>query len=574
MTYRERYEQWLRDFADDPATVAELQAIAGDEKEIEDRFYTELSFGTAGMRGVLGAGTNRMNLQNVRRATKGFADYINAGDPSYRTRGVVIAYDSRRMSPQFARAAALVLCHEGIHVYLFDELRPVPILSYAVRHLHAVAGIVITASHNPPQYNGYKVYWEDGAQMPPEYADQVLARIRACTYQDAREMDEAEARAAGLLSIIGNREVDDDYIAQVKTLSVQPELMRRAGGDLKIVYTPLHGSGNKPVRRILQEIGIRNVLVVKEQELPDPNFSTIKVPNPEDPAAFKLAMELADREGADCIFGTDPDCDRVGIAVKDGQGRYYLMTGNQIGCVLLYYILKSRKELGTLPANGAVVKSVVSTELARRIADSYGLTTFDTLTGFKFIAEKIQQFEDTGAHTFVFGFEESYGFLSSTFVRDKDGVNASLLIAEAAVWAKTQGKTLYDILMEIYRTYGAYVEKVVSVTLPGKDGLQRMQQIMASLRAQPPRELASLRVLAVRDYLTRERTDAQGGRTALDLPRSDVLYFELEGGAWVCIRPSGTEPKIKLYVNTNAAEMDGAKALNDALRAASEALMK
>ena len=574
MTYRERYEQWLRDFADDPATVAELQAIAGDEKEIEDRFYTELSFGTAGMRGVLGAGTNRMNLQNVRRATKGFADYINAGDPSYRTRGVVIAYDSRRMSPQFARAAALVLCHEGIHVYLFDELRPVPILSYAVRHLHAVAGIVITASHNPPQYNGYKVYWEDGAQMPPEYADQVLARIRACTYQDAREMDEAEARAAGLLSIIGNREVDDDYIAQVKTLSVQPELMRRAGGDLKIVYTPLHGSGNKPVRRILQEIGIRNVLVVKEQELPDPNFSTIKVPNPEDPAAFKLAMELADREGADCIFGTDPDCDRVGIAVKDGQGRYYLMTGNQIGCVLLYYILKSRKELGTLPANGAVVKSVVSTELARRIADSYGLTTFDTLTGFKFIAEKIQQFEDTGAHTFVFGFEESYGFLSSTFVRDKDGVNASLLIAEATVWAKTQGKTLYDILMEIYRTYGAYVEKVVSVTLPGKDGLQRMQQIMASLRAQPPRELASLRVLAVRDYLTRERTDAQGGRTALDLPRSDVLYFELEGGAWVCIRPSGTEPKIKLYVNTNAAEMDGAQALNDALRAASEALMK
>ena len=574
MTYRERYEQWLRDFADDPATVAELQAIAGDEKEIEDRFYTELSFGTAGMRGVLGAGTNRMNLQNVRRATKGFADYINAGDPSYRTRGVVIAYDSRRMSPQFARAAALVLCHEGIHVYLFDELRPVPILSYAVRHLHAVAGIVITASHNPPQYNGYKVYWEDGAQMPPEYADQVLARIRACTYQDAREMDEAEARAAGLLSIIGNREVDDDYIAQVKTLSVQPELMKRAGGDLKIVYTPLHGSGNKPVRRILQEIGIRNVLVVKEQELPDPNFSTIKVPNPEDPAAFKLAMELADREGADCIFGTDPDCDRVGIAVKDGQGRYYLMTGNQIGCVLLYYILKSRKELGTLPANGAVVKSVVSTELARRIADSYGLTTFDTLTGFKFIAEKIQQFEDTGAHTFVFGFEESYGFLSSTFVRDKDGVNASLLIAEAAVWAKTQGKTLYDILMEIYRTYGAYVEKVVSVTLPGKDGLQRMQQIMASLRAQPPMELASLRVLAVRDYLTRERTDAQGGRTALDLPRSDVLYFELEGGAWVCIRPSGTEPKIKLYVNTNAAEMDGAQALNDALRAASEALMK
>ncbi len=574
MTYKETYEKWLRDFADDPATLQELKAIAGDEKEIEDRFYTELSFGTAGMRGVLGAGTNRMNLQNVRRATKGFADYINAGDPPYPKRGVVIAYDSRRMSPEFAKAAALVLCREGIHVYLFDELRPVPVLSYAVRHLHAVAGIVITASHNPPQYNGYKVYWEDGAQMPPEYADQVLSRIRACTYQDAVEMDEEEARAAGLLQIIGNREVDDDYIAQVKTLSVQPELMKKAGKELKIVYTPLHGSGNKPVRRILSEIGIENVLVVKEQELPDPNFSTIRVPNPEDPAAFKLAMELADREGADCIFGTDPDCDRVGIAVKDTEGKYYLMTGNQIGCVLLYYILKSRRTLGTLPKNGAVVKSVVSTELARKIAESYGLTTFDTLTGFKFIAEKIQQFEDTGAYTFVFGFEESYGFLSSTFVRDKDGVNASLLIAEAAAWAKTQGKTLYDILLEIYATYGAYVEKVVSVTLPGKDGVAKMQAIMKGLRMSPPSGLAGLKVLGVRDYLCSERTDAKGNRSRLDLPKSDVLYFELEGGAWVCIRPSGTEPKIKLYVNTNAKDMEEAQELNAKLREASEALMK
>ena len=304
MTYREAYETWLKEFADDRATVDELKAIAGDEKEIEDRFYTELSFGTAGMRGVLGAGTNRMNLYNVRRATKGFADYINSQNPEYRQRGVVIAYDSRRMSPEFAKASALVLCHEGIHVYLFDELRPVPILSYAVRHLHAIAGIVITASHNPPQYNGYKVYWEDGAQMPPEYADQVLARIRANRYEDAVEMDEAEAKAKGLLQIIGSKEVDDDYIAQVKTLSVQPELMKTAGKALKIVYTPLHGSGNKPVRRILKEIGIENVYVVKEQELPDPNFSTVKVPNPEDPAAFTLAMKLADEVGADCIFGT------------------------------------------------------------------------------------------------------------------------------------------------------------------------------------------------------------------------------------------------------------------------------
>ena len=573
MNYREEYEKWLREFADDEQTVNELRAIAGDEKEIEDRFYTELSFGTAGMRGVLGAGTNRMNLYNVKRATKGFSDYINQGDPEYKKRGVVIAYDSRRMSPEFAKASALVLAHEGIRAFLFDELRPVPILSYAVRHLHAIAGIVITASHNPPQYNGYKVYWEDGAQMPPEYADQVLACIRANRYQDAVEMDEEEAKAAGLLKIIGHAEVDDDYIAQERTLSVQPELMKKAGKELKIVYTPIHGSGNKPVRRILKEIGIENVYVVKEQELPDPNFTTVRVPNPEDPAAFTLAMKLADEVGADCIFGTDPDCDRVGIAVKDDEGKYYLMTGNQIGSTLLYYILKSRQALGTLPANGAVVKSVVSTELARKIAESFGLVCFDTLTGFKWIANKIQQFEDTGDHTFIFGFEESYGFLSSTFVRDKDGVNASLLIAEAAAWAKTQGKTLYDILQEIYKTYGYYVEKVVSVTLPGKDGVAKMQEIMKHLRQEPPKELAGKKVLAVRDYLVGKRTAMDGTVTPADLPKSDVLYFELEGGAWVCIRPSGTEPKIKLYVNTNAKEADVSAKENEALVEASKAIM-
>ena len=565
MGYREEYQKWLEAFAADKETVSELLSIKDDEKEIEDRFYTELAFGTAGMRGVLGAGTNRMNLYNVRRATKGFADYINAGDPSYRTRGVVIAYDSRRMSPEFAKSAALVLAHEGIRAYLFDELRPVPVLSYAVRHLHAIAGIVITASHNPPQYNGYKVYWEDGAQMPPEYADQVLAMIRSNQYQDAVEMDEQEALKAGLLRIIGNAEVDDDYIAQERTLSVQPELMKKAGKELKIVYTPLHGSGNKPVRRILREIGIENVFVVKEQELPDPNFSTVRVPNPEDPAAFTLAMKLADEVGADCIFGTDPDCDRVGIAVKDDKGQYYLMTGNQIGSTLLYYILKSREALGTLPADGAVCKSVVSTELARKIAESFGLVCFDTLTGFKWIANKIQQFEENKDHTFIFGFEESYGFLSSTFVRDKDGVNASLLIAEAAAWAKTQNKTLYDILQEIYKTYGYYVEKVVSVTLPGKDGVAKMQEIMRNLRANPPKTLAGKSVLATRDYLAGTRTDQAGDVTPAGLPKSDVLYFELEGGNWVCIRPSGTEPKIKLYVNTNADNEAVSHALNDSL---------
>ncbi|MCR4706415.1 MAG: phospho-sugar mutase [Clostridiales bacterium] len=573
MGYLEEYKKWLQEFANDNETVKQLKAIADNLKEIEDRFYTELAFGTAGMRGVLGAGTNRMNIYNVRRATKGFADYINEGDPSYRERGVVIAYDSRRMSAEFAKSAALVLAHEGIRAFLFDELRPVPILSYAVRHLHAIAGIVITASHNPPQYNGYKVYWEDGAQMPPEYADKVLEKIRANKYEDAVEMDEQAAKDAGLLKIIGHAEVDDDYIKEERTLSVQPELMQKAGKELKIVYTPLHGSGNKPVRRILKEIGIENVYVVKEQELPDPNFSTVKVPNPEDPAAFTLAMKLADEVGADCIFGTDPDCDRVGIAVKDNEGKYYLMTGNQIGSTLLYYILKSRQALGTLPKDGAVCKSVVSTELARKIAESFGLVCFDTLTGFKWIANKIQQFQEDHSHTFVFGFEESYGFLSSTFVRDKDGVNASLLIAEAAAWAKTQGKTLYDILQEIYKTYGYYVEKVVSVTLPGKDGLTKMQEIMKSLRANPPKELADEKVLAVRDYLVGTRTDAEGNVTPAGLPKSDVLYFELENGNWVCIRPSGTEPKIKLYVNTNAKEEAAAHKTNDDLVEACKKLL-
>ena len=514
-----------------------------------------------------------MNIHVIRHATQAFAEVIKTEGESACARGIAICFDCRVNSERFAHEAAGVMAANGIHVRIFDALRPTPELSFAVKHYGTTAGLNITASHNPKEYNGYKVYWEDGAQMPPEYADQVLARIRANRYEDAVEMDEAEAKAKGLLQIIGSKEVDDDYIAQVKTLSVQPELMKTAGKALKIVYTPLHGSGNKPVRRILKEIGIENVYVVREQELPDPNFSTVKVPNPEDPAAFTLAMKLADEVGADCIFGTDPDCDRVGIAVKDDAGKYYLMTGNQIGCVLLYYILKSRKALGNLPADGAVVKSVVSTELARKIAESFGLVCFNTLTGFKWIAEKIQQFQEKGDHTFVFGFEESYGFLSSTFVRDKDGVNASLLIAEAAAWAKTQGKTLYDILQEIYKTYGYYVEKVVSVTLPGKDGVAKMKEIMKSLRENPPKELAGKKVLAVRDYLADTRTDCEGHVTPAGLPKSDVLYFELVDDAWVCIRPSGTEPKIKLYVNTNAKHPEDSAKENAELVEACKALM-
>ena len=489
MDVQQSYAQWLKDFASDPETVAELESIRGNDAEIEDRFYTELSFGTAGMRGVLGAGTNRMNRYNVRRATKGLAAYLHT-QPGAAERGVVIAYDSRRCSDLFARETAQVLCQEGVKAYLFDALRPVPILSYAVRHLGAAAGVVITASHNPPQYNGYKVYGEDGAQLGPEAAAGVTSFIRATPYTACVLMDMEEAKAKGLLHIIGNKEVDDDYIAQVKTLCVNPEMLAREGGSLSIVYTPLHGSGNVPVRRILKEVGITHVSVVKEQELPDPNFSTLKVPNPEDPSAFTLAMKLADEVGADVIFGTDPDCDRLGVAVRDKEGKFQLLTGNQIGCVLLHYILSSRKAQGTLPANGAAVKSIVSTSLANRICEDYGVEMFETLTGFKFIGEKIQQFQDTGSHTFLFGFEESYGFLSSTFVRDKDGVNASLLIAELAASCKAQGITLYDRLQEIFARYGTFVEKVVSTTLPGKDGVARMQQIMKDLRAEAPKEIA------------------------------------------------------------------------------------
>ena len=571
MTIRENYEKWLKDFADDQETVQELKSIANDEKEIEDRFYTELSFGTAGMRGVLGAGMNRMNKYNVRRATKGLAGYL-LEKPEEAKRGVVIAYDSRRFSAAFAKETALVLCAEGVKAYLFDALRPVPILSYAVRHLGAIAGIVITASHNPPEYNGYKVYGEDGAQVAPEVAAGITKWIRQTEYTDCRLADEAEAKGSGLLQIIGNAEVDDDYIAAIKTLAISPELLAKEGAKLNIVYTPLHGSGNVPVRRVLGEIGLTNLAVVKEQEMPDPNFSTIKVPNPEDPGAYDLAFKKAAEVGASVIFATDPDCDRLGVAVKDGGGEWHLLTGNQIGCVLLHYILSSLDKAGKLPKDGAAVKSIVSTSLANRICERYGVAMFETLTGFKFIGEKIQQFMDAGDHTFLFGFEESYGFLSSTFVRDKDGVNASLLVSEVACACMDAGITLYDRVQEIFAEYGYYIEKVVSTTLPGKDGLARMKEIMSGLRAKPPKEIGGLAVVAIRDYLKGTR-ESNGKTEPTGLPESDVLYFELEGGNWVCVRPSGTEPKIKLYVNANDRDRETAEKLNATLCEASRQLL-
>ena len=573
MTVKENYEQWVRDFAGDPETAAELESIRGDEKEIEDRFYTELSFGTAGMRGVLGAGMNRMNKYNVRRATKGLAGFLKE-EPENAKRGVVIGYDSRNYSAEFAKDTALTLCAEGVPAYLFDALRPVPLLSYAVRHLHAAAGIVITASHNPPQYNGYKVYGDDGAQVGPETAEGITRVIRATKYTDCVLMDEDEAKAKGLLKIIGDKEVDDDYMAEEKTLVVQPEMLARMGSRLNIVYTPLHGSGNVPVRRVLKELGIEKLAVVTEQEKPDGNFSTLTcAPNPENPEAFTLAFGLAEKTGATVIFATDPDCDRLGVAVKDGKGEWHLLTGNQIGCVLLHYILSTKKKMGTLPANAAACKSIVSTSLANRICETYGVKMYEVLTGFKFIGEKIQQFQDTGAHTFQFGFEESYGFLSSTFVRDKDGVNASLLVTEVAAACEEEGITLYDRMQQIFREYGYYVEKVVSTTLPGKDGLTRMKEIMAGLREHHPAEIGGMKVTAVRDYLKGVRI-CGGESEPTGLPASDVLYFELENGCWVCVRPSGTEPKIKLYVNTNAKDQAEAQRLNAMLCEASQNLMK
>ena len=570
MDYKAEYRRWLEEFRDDPETVQELLSLEGNEKEIEDRFYTELEFGTAGMRGVLGAGLNRMNQYNVRRATLGLARYI-AEDPERQARGVVIAYDSRRKSDEFARQAALVLCAAGIPAYLFESLRPVPVLSFSVRALHAVAGIVITASHNPPQYNGYKVYWEDGGQMPPERASEVLRHIRAVDFSEARPMDEGVAKAKGLLRIIG-AEVDDRYIQMVKGLSIDPELIKEMGGQLKIVYTPLHGSGNIPVRRVLREAGFSQVSVVKEQEKPDPNFSTVKVPNPEDPAAFTLALKLQEELNADVVFGTDPDCDRVGIAVKDKAGQAHILTGNQIGCLLLHYILTARKKRGTLPPNAAAVKSIVSTEMAQAIADDFGVRMFNVLTGFKYIAEKIQEFEESGEYQFVFGFEESYGYLSGTAVRDKDGVNACLLIAETAAYYKKQGMTLYDALESLFERYGYTGEKVTSFALTGKDGLAKMKGLMDSLRQDPPREFAGKKVLAVRDYLKSERVC--GSETQpLTLPKSDVLYYELQDKAWICVRPSGTEPKVKLYVNGVTASRAGTQALlEDMSRAAVELL--
>lgn len=568
MEAMELYRQWLADFADDADTVADLKAIENDPKEIEDRFYKELEFGTAGMRGVLGAGTNRLNIYNVRRVTRALAKYILT-TPDGAEKGVAIAYDSRHMSDVFAKQAALVLCNAGVKAYLFDSLRPVPVLSFTIRHLKCIAGIVITASHNPKQYNGYKAYWTDGGQMPPESVKGITDRLPETTYAESVPMDEAEALARGLLTYIG-KDVDDAYIAAVRKLSVNPELAREMGKTLKIVYTPLHGSGNIPVRRIFREIGMENVYVVPEQELPDGDFPTVKVPNPEDPGAFALALKMQEKLGADLCVGTDPDCDRVGIACMTESGPR-LLNGNQIGCILLHYILSQKKERGELPANAAAVTTIVSTDMAAAIAKSFGCEMIEVLTGFKYIAEQIHRFETTGCNTFMFGFEESFGYLSGTDVRDKDGVNACMLIAEAAAWYKKMyNKTLVDAIDMLYEQYGYYGDKVTSFVLPGKDGLEKIQTVMQALRANPPKSFAGTDVKALRDYQTSKRICGEAVEE-LTLPKSNVLYFELEGGAWICVRPSGTEPKIKLYVNAVSGSSEETQRL---LNAYSDAAVK
>jgi len=542
----------------DAETKKELLSIKDNPKEIEERFYKDLEFGTGGLRGIIGAGTNRINIYTVRKASQGLADYIKS--LGLQDRGIAIAYDSRYKSPEFALEAAKVFAGNGIKAFLFDELRQTPELSFTVRHLNAAAGVVITASHNPKEYNGYKVYGEDGGQLPVEASNKVISYINKIEdITQVKVMEKDEAIEKGLLRIIG-KEIDDEYISKLKTLSVNPELAAEIGKTFKIVYTPLHGTGNKPVRRILDEIGFKNVLVVKEQELPDSEFSTVKSPNPEEREAFELAIELAKKENVDLIIGTDPDCDRVGIVVRNKEGEYVPLTGNQTGCLLLEYILSQKKQRGELPENGFVVKTIVTTELARAITDAYNVELVEVLTGFKFIGEKIKQLDEFGDKKYLFGFEESYGYLAGTFARDKDAVVASMLIAEMAAYYKSRGLTLYEGLMELLEKYGYTLEGITSFTLKGKDGVEKIKSAMKNLRENRVVKFGEYEAVAVRDYLTSERYEvATGAKEKLTLVESDVLYYELKDKAWFCIRPSGTEPKIKIYYGVTEKSMDAAK---------------
>ena len=546
MTYQENFQKWA-DFADLPDYLRrDLESM--DEKTKEDAFYTNLEFGTAGMRGLIGAGTNRINIYVVRQATEGLARLIESKGGNEKERGVAIAYDSRHFSPEFAFESASVLAKHGIKSYVFESLRPTPELSFAVRHLNCFAGIMITASHNPAPFNGYKVYGEDGGQMPPHDADALTTYIRAIENPFAVEVADVEAeKASGLIEVIGEA-VDTEYLKEVKDVNINPALIEEFGKDMKIVYTPLHGTGEMLARRALAQAGFDSVQVVEAQATPDPDFSTVKSPNPENQAAFALAEELGRQVGADVLVATDPDADRVGVEVLQKDGSYLNLSGNQIGAIMAKYILEAHKNAGTLPENAALCKSIVSTDLVTKIAESYGATMFNVLTGFKFIAEKIQEFEEKHNHTYMMGFEESFGYLIKPFVRDKDAIQAVLVVAELAAYYRSRGLTLADGIEEIYKEYGYYAEKTISVTLSGVDGAEQIKAIMAKFRNNAPKEWNATTITVVEDFKAQTSTAADGTVTTLTTPPSDVLKYTLADGSWIAVRPSGTEPKIKFYI--------------------------
>ncbi len=550
MDYRERYEQWNAFDGLDSDTRRELDAIRGDDAQIEERFYRELEFGTAGLRGVIGAGTNRMNGYVVRRATQGLANYLMRTDGA-KERGVCIAYDSRRFSKEFAEETACVLAENGVKAYLFDRLHSVPQLSFTLQRLHCIAGVVITASHNPKQYNGYKVYWAYGGQVAPSQAAEIYACIQEVPMFGARVCPLNEAVERGMVTMIGARE-DEAYYAATEKLLLCPAALKACGASLKLVYTPLHGTGNIPVRALLGRIGVTNVAVVPEQAEPDGAFPTVAAPNPEDPNAFRLAIALAERTGATVCLATDPDADRLGIAVKRREGSWATLTGNQIGAILLEHILSSMAAARSLPENGVVIKSIVSTSLADAICRAYGVELIDVMTGFRFIGEKIDEYSRTGEKTFLFGFEESFGFLAGGLARDKDAISSAMLAAETCAVCMERGITLYDMLDEIYQKYGYYQEKVKSYTLEGKAGMERIASCMDALRSAPPSTVAGVRVAAHEDYTARQRTDADGHTAQIALPKANMARLLLENGAWIVVRPSGTEPKLKLYIGANA----------------------
>ena len=564
MDYKKVYEDWLSNPYFDEDTKAELKAIENDENEIKERFYMDLEFGTAGLRGVIGAGTNRMNIYVVRKTTQGLANYIKAvGGES---KGVAIAYDSRRMSPEFAKEAALCLAANGIKAYIFESLRPTPELSFALRHLGCISGINITASHNPPEYNGYKVYWEDGAQITPPHDTGIMDEVKKVTdYNNVLTMDEDAAKAAGLYEVIG-KEVDDAYIAELKKQVLHMDAIEKEGKNLKIVYSPLHGTGNIPARRILKELGFENVYVVKEQELPDGEFPTVSYPNPEADEAFDLGLKLAKEVDADLVLATDPDADRLGVRVKDKDGVYHNLTGNMSGCLLADYEIGQRKELFGLPDDGALIKTIVTSNLADAIAKYYDVRLIEVLTGFKFIGQQILGFETKGKGTYLFGFEESYGCLIGTHARDKDAIVATMALCEAAAYYKTQGKTLWDAMIDMYEKYGYYKDDIQSITLKGIEGLEKIQKILSELRTNAPTQIGDYKVLVARDYKADTVKDLETGEvTPTGLPSSNVLYYELTDDAWLCVRPSGTEPKVKFYYGIKGTSLEDADAKSAAL---------